>query len=126
VQNLYLVKRTGDPGHGFGGGTYWDIFEQGKKGRLGFVGHRRDDEGDYWAEVYVEPRARGRGVAVAAEKLLADKLGAPRMWAYIAEGNKVSEKAHKRGGYNRVGTIYLRRFRRRSRPQARGIKAMKI
>lgn len=117
---MYLVKRTGDPGHGFGGGTYWDIHEEGKRGRRGFVGYRKDDEGDSWVEVYVEPKYRGKGIAIRAEKLLADKLKVPRMWAYIASWNKPSEKAHKRGGYTRVGTIYLKRFRRR--PQARRMK----
>ena len=60
--------------------------------------------------VEVKPYYRGKGIAVKEEDALADRLGAHKVYAEINAGNAESEIAHEKGGFNKLGCLWMKEY----------------
>ena len=106
---LILKRKIMGPrgSHGFKHGTFYDIFIEGKKASVGFVGY----ESAGYLKVFIKPQHRRKGIAIQAEDQLAKQEGFEMWVTDINRDNLNSVVAHTKGGFVPAGDdFYIKEY----------------
>ncbi len=94
-------------------GIYYTILFEGKKaGIIGYI-PGRDSKKSGFVQVIIKPDLRGRGIAGAAEKILAQKHNLKILYATIAKNNISSIRAHQKIGFKILNEKKINELRKK-------------